>query len=141
MIGFKVLWVEDDAYQLMDMVHPLKKLDISIDTAFDYDSAKKKITSNENYDLILLDILIPSGADQYLTLEELEDKSHTKYGLELLKLIESNTKIPVIIFTVISDPQILDDIRKSDLVKDILIKGRTRPSELRNKVLEILGKQ
>ncbi len=132
------LWIDDDAQSLWDMVNPLIKEGWQIDYALNFQEAVEKIESTKKYDLIILDIIIPSGTSKYKSIEQLAKIDNIQYGLKLLTIMADKLKVPVIVFTVVSDPIVLDQIRDFEIVKDIITKGQIRPSELKEKIFEII---
>lgn len=130
----RLLWIEDDADQLDIMVKPLRDSGFEIKTVFDAKEAKELlINKNENFDLIILDILIPIG-------EYREDPNEFGEftGLKLLKDVrDEKIKTPVIIFSVVDESD-LGDISSLSVSK-ILFKSSLFPSELEEAVREVLG--
>lgn len=131
----KLLWIEDDADQLDIMVRPLRDSGFEITTVVDAKEASDLlINRKENFDLIILDILIPLGEYR----ENSSDYSEFT-GLSLLKELRNNKiKIPVIIFSVVDESD-LGDISSLSVSK-ILFKASLFPPELKDAVLKVLGK-
>jgi DNA-binding NtrC family response regulator len=138
---YKILWVEDDASLLWDMMEPLLTYGVQIDVANNFESAKEKICDNNyKFDLIILDLIIPSGKPRYTSAEDIVQLEFTIYGLELLKFINSKDKTPVVIFSVVSDREIIEEIMSFDFVKAIFTKGQVRPSEMAKCIMGCLKK-
>lgn len=76
----KILIVEDDIPLNVGIGKSLTSKEISVDSAFNLDEGKEKLTNS--YDLIILDINLPDGN-----------------GLDLLKEIRKKEETPVIILT------------------------------------------
>lgn len=68
----KILLVEDDKFLVEIYSQELKKEGFKVDVAFDGKSALKKL--NEDFDLVILDIVMPSGIDGWQILEEISKK-------------------------------------------------------------------
>lgn len=119
----KVLLVDDDRF-LLDMYSlKFKKSDIDIETCSSSSSALEKINSNDKYDIILLDIIMP-GMD----------------GLELLKKIRDDKlaqKSKIIMLTNQADDY---DKAKALGVDGYIIKATTIPSEVVEQVISIYKK-
>lgn len=127
-----ILWVEDEADKIYGLVKPLEKDGHNITVAKDREDAFRKIKSDK-IDLIILDLIIPSGTTPIR--KELEPYE----GIILLKnLKENNINIPIIILTVVNDEDVLNEARNFGATK-ILRKGALLPSELKKEVDEILG--
>jgi len=127
----KILWVEDDANVLMGLVRPLEKDGHKIIIAEDEIDALELINEN-NFDLILVDIIIPTGKK--------DDYGHTEFvGFDLLKKIkELEIEVPIIVLSVIRDPNMIKEMYEIG-VKLVLPKGAYLPSKLKEQVYEVLG--
>jgi two-component system, OmpR family, alkaline phosphatase synthesis response regulator PhoP len=127
----EILWIEDDFNELEPIVLPLKKAGHAITIAPDAKDAIK-LLEKKRFDLILLDILLPSGEKK---IERIADWT----GLELMKVIRKRKiDTPVIVFTVVLDRELEDELNGLN-VKKILIKGRILPSKLKSDVEGILN--
>lgn len=116
----KILLIDDDRF-LLDMYSlKFKKSGLEIDTAGSSLSALEKLRGGAQYDIVLLDIIMP-GMD----------------GLELLKSIRTEKLLPEA--TVIMLTNQADDFEKAKElgVDGYIIKATTIPSEVVDKVLEI----
>ena len=116
----KVLLVDDDKF-LLDMYSlKFKKSDIDIETCSSSISALEKIRSKNNYDVILLDIIMP-GMD----------------GLELLKKIREEKLAPMSKIVMLTNQA--DDYDKARAlgVSGYIIKATTIPSEVVDQVISI----
>ncbi|MEY8461684.1 response regulator transcription factor [Streptococcus merionis] len=82
---YKILVVEDDETINQVICEFLKESHYQVDAAFDGKVALEKFYSN-TYDLILLDIMLPSIS-----------------GLDILKEIRVNSQVPVIVLTALED--------------------------------------
>lgn len=127
-----ILWVEDEADKIYELVRPLKNDRHNITVAKDREEAFNKIKFDK-IDLIIFDIIIPSGVTPIK--KDLEPYE----GITLLKnLKENNINIPIIILTIVNDEDVLNEARNFGANK-ILRKGTLLPSELKKEVDEILG--
>lgn len=118
--GLKILLVDDDKFLLDMYLLKFKKSGLEIDTASNGVSALDKIKSGTDYDIVLMDIIMP-GMD----------------GLELLKNIREQkllAKSTIIMLTNQAD----DEGKAKALgVDGYIIKATTIPSEVVEKVLSI----
>lgn len=106
-----ILYVEDDR-ELIEVIKSLLENEAQIDIALSIKEAKEKLTQ-ESYDLVLLDLILPDGN-----------------GSALLPCINSQTKqvIPVIIFS--AQEQAQQEWINTDFIKQYLIKSRTTNEQL-----------
>ena len=130
----RILWIEDDADILMGLVRPLKKDGHEITIAKDEKKALELIGISV-FDLILLDIIIPTGVEG--------DKGDIPFvGMRLLKTLSIDMKIktPIIVLSVVRDPELIGEMNGRG-VEEVLQKGAYLPSKLKEKVYEVLGVQ
>lgn len=134
MSKYKILWIEDDANMIMGLMRPLLKEGCEIDTALDLEKAKQRL-KEKKYNLIVLDIILPSGKD----LRSKEDFMDLErfYGLKLLESMPIEFP-PILVLTVVTDEEIIEYIKSFPKVKKVVSKGMLKPSELKEKVLGIL---
>lgn len=123
----KLLWIEDDFLLLDGLLAPLKREGVTITTVADYKSAQEAMESASNFDIAIVDLIIPH--DQPEPSEPL--------GLSLVEqLKETAPDLPIMVLTVIRDKDI--DIRLEKLGVHIMHKGAVLPSILCEKVREIV---
>lgn len=118
--NLKILLVDDDKFLLDMYLLKFKKSGLDIDTASNGLMALDKIKSGTEYNIILMDIIMP-GMD----------------GLELLKTIREQKLLPnakVIMLTNQADDE---DKAKALGIDGYIIKATTIPSEVVDKVLSI----
>ncbi|KND48095.1 MAG: sensor histidine kinase/response regulator [Parcubacteria bacterium C7867-006] len=116
----KILLIDDDKF-LLDMYSlKFKKSGLEIDTSSSSSGALEKIKGDNNYDIVLLDIIMP-GMD----------------GLELLKKIRDEKLLPSAAIIMLTNQA--DDIEKAKElgVDGYIIKATTIPSEVVEQVLTI----
>lgn len=77
----KLLLVEDNESILKGLTYSLEQENFKVDVAINVNTAKEKLTSNE-YDLVILDIMLPDGN-----------------GFELCKYIKEKNDIAIIVLT------------------------------------------
>jgi CheY-like chemotaxis protein len=131
LITKKILWIEDSAYSLKSLVKPLEEKGYRIIYA-DTESKALEVLAGDKFDLILFDIILPSGSD--------DPKDFTDYvGVRLAEEIVINRKIktPIIGISVVNNPIILEKLEDLGF-KKILPKGHVLPSDLLRDVEKIL---
>lgn len=128
----KILWIEDDADLLWGLVKPLEKDGYKIISAKDEKEGLEKI-SEIDFDLIILDIIIPTGIKG-------DEGGVSFVGMRLLEklLIEMKIKIPIIVLSVVRDSNMIEIMYQMG-VKKVLPKGAYLPSKLKNEIYEVLG--
>lgn len=137
MVNYRILWIDDDALMIMGLVRPLIRDGCQVDTALDVEKAKK-LLKERKYDLVILDIILPSG-------KELQSEDDVKnidrfYGLRFLESLPIEFP-PILVLSVINEKEEIEKIRKFPQVKDVLAKGMIKPSELKEKVMSIIMKK
>ncbi|PWB53737.1 MAG: hypothetical protein C3F06_05820 [Candidatus Methanoperedenaceae archaeon] len=128
----KILWVEDDATKLEGMVKPLKRDGHVIFYAEDQTEALELLENNK-FDLILIDIIIPTGIKN-----DLADNHFV--GIDLIKKIKEEEKIstPIMVLSVVRDNELIKSIKKMG-IENILQKGSLLPSELKKEIYGMLN--
>lgn len=127
----KILWIEDDAKILMGLVRPLEKDGHKIIIAED-EKESLELIKQSDFDLILFDIIIPTGIKG--------DKGNfTLVGMRLLEnlLIKMKIETPIIVLSVVRDEEKMYKMG----VKKVLPKGTYLPSELKKEIYKTLGIQ
>jgi len=128
----KILWIEDDADLLIGLVRPLEKDGHEIIIVKDEKEALETIEKS-NFDLILFDIIIPTGIPG--------DMGEVPFvGMRLLEklLVGMKIKTPIIVLSVVHDSTMINRIYEMG-AKKVLPKGAFLPSKLREEVYEMLG--
>jgi CheY-like chemotaxis protein len=129
----KILWIEDDYYNLYEMMTPLRNSGYEITTASNSEQAINLIENNI-FDMIILDIILRT--------KDIKRDIHPYPGLSLLETLKSdhNVNIPVIAFTVVEDPLLREKLKKLN-VRNIMIKGVILPAQLKRAVDIIFHKE
>jgi len=125
----RIAWIEDDIDIIDALVRPLERAQFKIDRYRDTSEARAQLQQILKADLILLDAIIPPD----VALNSAE-------GLEFLRWLrrQESTLPPVIIVTVVTDPEILSQFQ-AEGVADIVRKP-VLPSALKAKVEEVLAR-
>lgn len=127
----KIAWIEDDIGIIEDVIQPL----INDGHKFTYlrntNEVLDKIDFLKTVDLILLDLIFPSG-------DEVTDFNQYP-GVSLLERLKNEFKIetPVIVFTVVTNNQAHKQLRELGVIE--IINKPVRPSELRKTVNQVLN--
>ncbi len=118
--NMKILLVDDDRFLLDMYLLKFKKSGLEIDTASNGTTALEKIKSGVDYNIILMDIIMP-GMD----------------GLELLKAIRDQKLQPKSVIIMLTNQADDEEKAKALGVDGYIIKATTIPSEVVEKVLTI----
>jgi len=121
----KLIIIEDDPFLLSILAEKLKEAGFGIEMAADGEDGLNKIKS-EDFDLVLLDIVLPK-IDGFKILEELRGDNQLK-------------KIPVIILSNLYDKNSID---KAILLgaKEYIVKAYNTPEEIVLKIKSFLNKE
>ncbi len=118
--NLKILLVDDDRFLLDMYLLKFKKSGLEIDTASNGIAALEKIKANSDYDMVLMDIIMP-GMD----------------GLELLKKIRDEKLLPKAVVIMLTNQADDEEKAKAIGVDGYIIKATMIPSEVVEKVLSI----
>jgi len=118
--NLKILLVDDDRFLLDMYLLKFKKSGLDIDTASNGIFALEKIKANSDYDMVLMDIIMP-GMD----------------GLELLKKIREEKLLPKAVIIMLTNQADDEEKAKTIGVDGFIIKATMIPSEVVEKVLSI----
>lgn len=117
-IMIKILVIEDDLTIVKNLSELLRREGFAVSTALNFNQAVIKAES-EQFDLILLDVLLPDGN-----------------GFSLCKRIKSTTSCPVIFLTASSDE--FSVVTGLDIGADDYIEKPYRPRELISRIKSVL---
>jgi len=123
---YKMLLVDDDRF-LVDMYSmKFKEHGMVVEAVFDGHEALDKLSEDNSFDIILLDLIMPSMD-----------------GFELLKQIREKKLAEKTAVIILSNQGQQSDIDKAEKynVDGYIIKASTIPSEVLDKVLEIAGEK
>ena len=132
----KILWIEDDAYRIKDMLFPFEDEGYKIVIAKTGEEALDKLRGDKEFELIILDILISPWKENL--------KLILFAGIELIKEIENITKdnkIPLVIFSIVEEITLINHAEqiKVDLTHyKIITKGTKLPKDLYNEIKELM---
>jgi len=128
----KIAWIEDDISIIKDVIQPL----INEGYIFTYLRTVKEALNNINLlktvDLILLDLIFPTGEDTI---------DFSQYpGVSLLEKLrnEFNVETPVVVFTVVKNGPAYTRLRELGVAE--IVNKPERPSVLKEIVEQVLNK-
>lgn len=129
---FSILWIEYEANKLVALVKPLVEDGNEITIARNEKEALLKLENNK-FDLIILDLIIPTGEKGGVQLKDY-------VGVHLLEtvLIKMKISTPVIVFSVLRSPDITKKVMDMG-VKKFLIKGDFPAGAFAKEVYQTLG--
>lgn len=117
----KILIVEDDATIAFSMKYALEGEGYEVDSANNIENAKNKIKSN-NYDLLLLDVMLPDGN-----------------GYELCEEVRKNSEVPIIFLTACDEE--VNIVMGLDIGADDYITKPFRVRELMSRIKAVLRRK
>ena len=129
----RVLFVEDEKFFLEELQIALTEYDIT--PAY---SALKgmEFIQDRNFDAVLLDIMMPPLEDMD---PESVDYGRTT-GVEICRRIrELKPEVPIVVLTVVRDPEILDKIEEAGASK--ILNKPASSSQVRSGLVEVLGEE
>jgi CheY-like chemotaxis protein len=106
----KILWIEDDYYAIQGLFHPMEKEGFKLDVAVSALDGYRKAQKWKEYDLIVVDLILPVSQQQETAPELVkswEDEKINKHvGIGVVKWLVETLKVecPVIIMSVVPDP-------------------------------------
>jgi len=128
----RIAWIEDDADLIYSVVAPLEELGFVIEIYRTVQEALDNVERLRTCDLILLDLILPSGST--------EDEAEGEYlGVRLLHFLRNTYAIdvPVIVFSTAAAVERFTKIADELSVSDILVKP-CFPSQLASSVTSTL---
>ena len=133
----KILWIEDDYYHLQGLVSPLKKMNFEIDAVESYDEALVFLKNWRDYDLIILDLLMPNMKETDFR----EDLKPWHYGRELFYYMkELNVDKPIIIISIVQYRKLIEELLQNGASMH-LEKIDLLPIQVKDAVLSLLNKK
>jgi CheY-like chemotaxis protein len=141
----KILWIEDDYFSIKSLFSSLEKVGYTIDAAQSALEGYRKLSRWRDYDLIVIDLILPLTINDESIPDSIVSWKREKYaGVPLAKWLKGQIKDekPLIILSVISENGTTDTPESLGLTGYISISKRgLLPSELKEKILNILNKQ
>jgi len=138
----RILWIDDDYYAIQGLFRPIEKAGYNIDVATSAFDGYIKAQNWKNYDLIVVDLIIPISEEDTVPDVVKNWEKEEKYdcvgiGLASWLLLELYVTCPVIILSVISDPILKYKLENLGLAGSIRKSGLL-PTDLKNEIFKIL---
>lgn len=139
----KILWIDDDYYAISGLFRPLQLEGYELVPAISALDGFREAQKWKNYDLIVVDLIIPVVQQQETAPEIVknwEDENENKQvGVGIVKWLLQDLKVtcPVIILSVVRDPINAYGLSGIGLAGYIQ-KGELLPSALKSKIENIL---
>lgn len=137
-----ILWIDDDYYSIQGLFRPITVSGYRVDVAVSALEGYRKAQNWKNYDLIVVDLIIPVSQLQETAPEivkswENEDE-HVYVGVGLVKwlLTKLGAKCPVIILSIVPDPISTYELDGIGLAGHIQKDGLL-PSKLKEDIIKI----
>jgi len=128
-----IVWIEDNDHIVRSLVEPLEDSGYTITCLRSVEEALNNLELIRKSDLILLDIILPSGNPE---------KPYSRYaGIQLLRELRETHHIenPVVVLSIVISPEIHQEAL--DLgVKDFVTRP-VWPSELKERVMKVVEAQ
>lgn len=137
----KILWIEDESFMIKGLLRPMEKLGFQIDIASSAIEGYQKSQNWNNYDILVVDLIIPLSGDEKTipqTVKDWEKEPFAGIGLAKWLSTELDVDVPILLLSVVQDPLIIYDLKKFGL-QYYLPKSGLLPSLLKREMLQILG--
>jgi CheY-like chemotaxis protein len=131
-----IVWIEDDTDIIEPVVHPLKQAGYRIVPLRTIKEVLDSIEQIRNADLILIDMLLPTGHLAELPSGRKLNYYTGKELLEELREVYHMTDLPVIVLSVVHREEVFQQLKELSVI-DVLRKP-VRPSMLKARVEEAL---
>jgi CheY-like chemotaxis protein len=104
----RLLWIEDDYYAIKGLVRPLELNDFTVDVATSAKDGHKLAQNWQEYDLLVVDVIVPVSEDDGNVLPEIQkwEDSGEYVGIGLTKWLITELKVerPILLMSVVTDP-------------------------------------
>jgi len=127
-----IVWIEDDIDIIRPVVRPLERSGYTIIPLRDAKEVFDNVDRLHEAELILLDIFLPHGS--------VEDELSRFTGVDIFEKMKKiyNVTTPVVALTVVAREEVRKRLRELGIAD--IIRKPVRPSELKERVEQILGK-
>lgn len=135
----KILWIEDDFYAIKGLLRPLELEGFTVDVATSALEGYLKASQWEEYDLIVIDLILPTSDDNQEIPEIVKKWEDEEYsGLGLAKWLKNDLKAncPLLMMSVVG-ASLKRNLLENDL-KNVLSKKNLLPSEVKTTIYKIL---
>lgn len=111
----KILWVDDDPEYTEGILRKFKKAGYQIINALDKKTAVEILKKEQDFRFLLLDVIIPN--DYNASVKSSDTDKSSNYLTVVISLLDELTKmgisLPVVVFSVVNEKNILDIIEKT----------------------------
>ena len=145
-MGRRILWIEDDYFHLKSLARPLVKMGFEIVPAHSVVEARQSLARWGDYDLILLDLILPmtqgeEGLEGDNNVESFDDVEElmTRNGRELLNYIVSKLKVskPILVLSVAASAKLAEDLVSAGAAQCVVKRGLL-PEDLKKITVKLL---
>ncbi len=137
----RILWIEDDYYAIKGLVRPLEKAGFEVDAATSAIDGFNKALHWEQYDLIVVDLILPISNDNKPVPEKVSAwQKEEQVGVGILKwlLVELKVTRPILLLTVVRNSAQAYKLDSLGLA-GYLPKRGLLPSQVKTEVFRLLG--
>ena len=139
-----ILWIEDDYEMIQGLIRPLEQSGHEIDPARTISSALEKLHGNVAYELVVMDIILPSYESTQASWPErirlsLDAGHEAGEGLIDYMRVDLGLRIPIVVMSVIADDSWLRSRLEPYEISDFLAKGRLTPTQVKDTVERVLN--
>lgn len=138
----KILWIDDDFYAIQGLFRPLVQQGYTIQDARSALEGYRKALSWQEYDLIVVDLIITIDERQETTPEIvrswIDEEEYPQVGIGIVKWLLTDLKVtcPVVILSIVADPIKTYQMEYLGLAGSIQKDGLL-PTTLRDQILDI----
>jgi len=131
-----ILWIEDETYHLQALPKLLAMRRIDTIKARTKSEAIEALKNNSEYDLVLLDIILPQDTRDIL--QDNTEPFDDLVGLSILrKLMHENYSVPIFVFSIVNDHDVINEIENYGV--RYYYKGSTKLTDLCNDIITATG--
>jgi CheY-like chemotaxis protein len=140
----KILWIDDDFFAIQGLFRPLIKQGYTVQEANSALDGYRKALSWQEYDLIVVDLIITVDAKQETTPEIVkkwdDEEEYPQVGIGIIKWLLGELKVtcPVAILSIVSDPIKTYHLEALGLAGSIRKDGLL-PTDLKDQIQKILA--
>lgn len=140
----KILWIDDDYFAIEGLMLPLKKQKIQVDYAISALDGYRKAQKWQEYDLIVVDLIIPVSDVDETTPQPVKswdaEETYPEVGIGIVTWLkkELNVTCPVVILSVVANPIKNYNLESLNL-SGYFSKRGLLPTALKEKLMRYLG--
>lgn len=140
----RILWIDDDGAIIAGLFRPLVNDGFKVNNIYSANNAIKELFAWEQYDLIVMDFLLPLVDDNEIFefLELFPTLENIQYiGAELIRYarLKLNANCPILALTIVENP--LNHLSIQNLENIFSISKSSSPSRLSKEIYTILNSQ